>query len=146
VKMAETTISIEFDGYWRDETRGRMPSESGVYCVYECTHNAREGTVTIRELIYIGESGDVRERVADHEDYDIWLDRVASGNELCFSFGAVILEDRRRAEAALIFKHKPPENTEYIDTFPFDSTTMSLSGATRKLTTRFTVNRTLRRH
>jgi hypothetical protein len=45
-------------------------------------------------------------------------------------------------EAAYIFKHKPPENEEYIDSFPFDQTTVNSSGITRKLNTSFTVKRT----
>lgn len=32
--MAEKTINIKFDGYWRDENKGGIPEQSGVYCVY----------------------------------------------------------------------------------------------------------------
>lgn len=42
----------------------------------------------------------------------------------------------------MIFKHKPPENTEYVDSFPFDQTTTDLSGKTKLLHTSFTVYRT----
>jgi hypothetical protein len=140
--MAEKTISIEFDGYWRDENKGSLPARSGVYCVYECTYNVKEKTVTIHKLIYIGEAEDVKNRVADHERYENWLKQVRQGNELCFSFGGIGATDRARAEAAMIFKHKPPENDEYLDSFPFDRTTMSLSGKTTLLNTSFTVNKT----
>jgi len=140
--MAEKTITIEFDGYWRDENKGGLPAKSGVYCVYECTHNVSQKMVTIHKLIYIGESEDVKSRVENHEKYSNWLKHVRRGNELCFSFGGVGATDRARAEAALIFKHKPPENDEYVDSFPFDRTTISLSGKTALLNTYFTVNRT----
>jgi hypothetical protein len=140
--MAEKTISIEFDGYWRDEKKGSIPAQSGIYCVYECTHNVKEKTVSIHKLIYIGEAENVRSRIADHEKRTDWLTHVRKGNELCFSFGGVSGANRERSEAAMVFKHKPPENTEYVDSFPFDKTTMSLSGKTRLLTTNFTVNRT----
>jgi excinuclease UvrABC nuclease subunit len=140
--MAEKTITVEFDGYWRDENKGSIPAKSGVYCVYECTRNVEDKTVAIHKLIYIGEAKDVRSRVANHEDYTNWLNHVRKGNELCFSFGGVEATDRARAEAAIIFKHKPPENTEYVESFPFDKTTMSLSGATAKLNRYFTVNKT----
>jgi len=140
--MAEKTITIEFDGYWRDENKSGLPAKSGVYCVYECTHNVNEKTVSLHKLIYIGEAEDVKTRVANHEKYQDWLKHVRSGNELCFSFGGVGTTDRARAEAAMIFKHKPPENDEYVDSFPFDKTTMSLSGKTDLLNTSFTVNRT----
>lgn len=140
--MAEKTIKVEIDGYWRDENKGGLPAKSGIYCVYECTHNVKEKTVSIHNLIYIGEAEDVKSRVAKHEKYKLWLKHVRSGKKLCFSFGGVAATDRARAEAAIIFKHKPPENDEYVDTFPFDKTTMSLSGRTAKLNTHFTVNRT----
>jgi hypothetical protein len=42
----------------------------------------------------------------------------------------------------MIFKHKPLENTEYVNDFPFDQTTMNLSGKTALLHTSFTVYRT----
>lgn len=140
--MAEKTITIEFDGYWRDDNKGGLPAKSGVYCVYECTHNTQESTVSIHKLIYIGEAEDVKTRISNHEKRHDWLKHVRRGNELCFSFGGVGATDRARAEAALIFKHKPPENEDYVNSFPYDKTTMSLSGKTALLTTSFTVYRT----
>ena len=140
--MAEKTIMIKFDGYWRDENKGGLPAKSGSYCVYECTYNVEEKNVSIHKLIYIGEAEDVKSRVADHEKYEDWLNHLRKGNELCFSFGGVGATDRARAEAAMIFKHKPLENDEYVDSFPFDRTIMSLSEKTALLKTYFTVNRT----
>lgn len=140
--MAEKTITINFDGYWRDKDKSGIPEQSGVYCVYSCAYDLNTEKVSIHKLIYIGESGDVRSRIADHGKYHDWLKHVNKGDELCFSFGAVETGDRSRSEAAMIFKHKPPENVEYTDSFPFDKTTMSLSGRTAKLQTNFTVNRT----
>ena len=139
--MAEKTITIKFDGYWRDENKGSLSAMSGVYCVYECTHNVQEKTVSIHKLIYIGEAEDVKIRLSNHEKYKDWLKHVQKGNEICFSFGGVGATDRARAEAAIIFKHKPPENTEFKISFPFDKTTMNLSGTTALLTSTFTVNR-----
>lgn len=140
--MAAKTIGIEFDGYWRDVNKGSVPDKSGIYCVYECTHNAPEKTVTLHRLIYIGESEDVRARLANHEKYPDWSRYVRQGNTLCFSFGAVGAVDRERAEAALIVKHNPPVNTEYINAFPFDQTTMALAGEIQSLHANFTVVRT----
>lgn len=140
--MGEQSFEVDFDGYWRESKTGGIPSKSGVYCVYECTHNKEEKTVSIHKLIYIGEAGDVKDRIQNHEKWGDWKNHVADGNELCFSFGYVESENRDRVEAALIFKHKPPENTEYIDSFPFDKTIISLSGKTRLLNTYFTVERT----
>jgi len=140
--MSAKTIIIKFEGYWRDENKSGVPAQSGVYCVYECKHNKAEGTVSLITLIYIGEANNVQERIANHEKYQDWLKHVRSGNELCFSFGSVLSADRERAEASMIFKHKPPENEEYMYSFPFDRTTISLSGNTALLKIYFTVERT----
>lgn len=141
--MAEKTYSLEFEGYWRYENRSGVPSKSGVYCVYEGTYDASDRLVSVNKLIYIGESGNVRERISNHEKEKDWRKHVGTGNELLFSFAPVSpKEDRERCEAALIFKHKPPENTEYNNSFPFDKTHMKLSGATALLWENFTVLRT----
>lgn len=139
--MAEKTISIEFDGYWRDEKKSSVPAKSGVYCVYACTHDKTAKKVSIRLLIYIGESANMEDRIANHEKRDKWEKKLQSGEVLCYSAGEIGATDRERAEAAMIFEHKPPVNVEYKDCFPFDKTTMKLSGQTAKLKTNFTVDR-----
>lgn len=140
--MAEQTYALAFNGYWRDQNSGGVPAESGVYCVYECKYDAQEKTVSLKTLIYIGEAADVRGRIAGHERREDWLKHVRAGNVLCFSFAPVESAHRNRCEAALIFQHKPPENTEYVNAFPFDKTHLNLSGKTALLASAFTVLRT----
>lgn len=140
--MAAQTYNVVFDGYWREKNIGGIPSKSGVYCVYECSYNSSSNTVSIKKLIYIGESGNVNDRIKNHDKWDDWRKQLNSGNELCFSFGYVESSYRDRVEAAMIFKHKPPINTEYKNDFPFDTTTLKLTGQTALLATSFTVNKT----
>lgn len=140
--MAEQTFNLNFDGYWREPNISKIPSRSGEYCVNECTHNVSQGTVTIHRLLYIGEAIDVNDRVKNHEKWNEWRRLVNRGNELCFSFAPIESTYCERVEAALIFKHKPPLNTEYKNSFPFDRTTIITSGSKAKLHERFTVNRT----
>jgi excinuclease UvrABC nuclease subunit len=139
--MASQAFEIEFDGYWREPAKGGTPSASGIYCVYSCVHNKEEKTVSIKKLIYIGESGDVKDRLSGHEKLDDWKKHVKTGEVLCYSVAEVAATNRVRCEAAMINKHKPPVNTEYVNSFPFDQTTMKLSGKTKKLHTEFTVIR-----
>lgn len=141
-EMAAQTYSIDFDGYWREPNKGGVPDKSGIYCVYTCTFDQKAKTVSLKKLVYIGESGNVRDRIADHEKQEDWESHLKQDQQLCYSFGAVTAASRERCEAAMIFKHKPPENTEYVDSFPYDQTTMNLSGKTALLNTSFTVNRT----
>lgn len=122
------TISLNFNGYWHDVNKEDIPAKSGIYLVYVCRYNEP------KELIYIGEAGDVRDRIAKHEKRLLWqmeVPDVPIGSELCYSFAGVTNPDRERAEAALIHYHKPTcnENDKYIDSFPFEGTTVESTGA-----------------
>jgi len=140
--MSAQTFSVEIQGYWRDKNKSGIPNHSGVYFVYVAVYNQQDDTVSLKKLIYIGESDDVNDRIQNHEKYDIWKGYLSQGQELCFSTGKVNGNDRFRVEAAYIFKHKPPVNTEYVNSFPFDQTTIISTGKTALLNTNFTVYRT----
>jgi len=99
--------------------------------------------VGLLKLIYIGESGNVQARVANHERTHDWKKHVRYGNELVFSSTLIKAADRERVEAALIYEHKPPENTEYVDSFPYDTTSVYTSGRNALLKSSFTVYSTL---
>ncbi|PKP20333.1 MAG: hypothetical protein CVU05_09355 [Bacteroidetes bacterium HGW-Bacteroidetes-21] len=140
--MAEQTLNQTFDGYWREPNKSGLPKSSGVYCVYECTHNTSEKTVSIHKLIYIGEAADVNQRVATHDRLEDWKKHVRQGNELCYSFTPVDSYYRERVEAAFIFRHKPPENTEYVKNFPFDKTIVKSTGKIALIDEFFVANTT----
>lgn len=135
-------INLDFDGYWREVNKGSIPAKSGVYLVYVCRYNESKKTVTLDKLIYIGEAGDVKDRVANHEKWPEWREHVPRGSQICFSFAGVTSPDRERAEAALIYYHKPPCNDEYIDSFPFEDTTVESAGRCTLLSSPITVRKT----
>ena len=138
--MAAKSYSLDYDGYWRVPNISGLPANSGIYCVYACVHNVSEKTVTLRRLLYIGEAGNVRDRVAKHERWDDWVRELKAGEELCFNAALVSpATDRERAEAAMIHHHKPPCNVEYVNAFPFDTTTVTTRGKNAKLDGYFTV-------
>ena len=60
--MAEKTFNQEFEGYWRALNAGSLPKVSGIYAVQSCIHNKKEGTVSLKKLIYIGEAEDILDR------------------------------------------------------------------------------------
>ncbi|MHA6887231.1 GIY-YIG nuclease family protein [Ralstonia pseudosolanacearum] len=140
--MADQSYSIEFEGYWREPNKGGIPSKSGIYGVYGCVQNKESKKLTLNKLIYIGESGDVNDRVANHDRLPDWKKHLKNGEELCYAFGPAPEAYRERCEAAIIFKHKPPENTEYTGAFPFDKTTITIDGEVGLLENKFTVVRT----
>lgn len=138
--MATKTYNLVFEGYWRAGKVGGLPAVSGIYCVYAARFQAWSNTVSLRRLLYVGESENVHDRVGGHERWTDWHRRLQSGEELCFSAAAIAPEsDRQRAEAAVINHHKPPCNTEYVNGFPFDRTEVTTSGASGLLTARFVV-------
>jgi excinuclease UvrABC nuclease subunit len=143
LKMAVQNYELEVDGYWREPKKNGVPNVSGIYCVYSCVFNKtkEKSTVTLKKLIYIGESKDVRDRLSSHEKQTLWEKHLNKGEVLCYSVAKVSPNDRHRCEAALINKHTPPENTEYSDAFPFDETKITLSGKINKLNNSFTVHR-----
>lgn len=141
--MPAATYSIEFDGYWLDEKKGSIPNESGVYCVYVCSQYEQGGFI-IDDLIYIGESDEVRDRISYHENQKNWKKHLKKPEQtLCYNFAPVSPQSKReRVEAALINYHKPVENIEYKDSFPFDTTTIKVEGDRAKfLDKKFTVYR-----
>ena len=77
--------------------------------------------MSIRKLLYIGESATVRNRIRQHLSGATgrsWKQHLRAGEVLCFAFAPISRTTHERAEAALIYKHKPPENTEYARSFP----------------------------
>lgn len=133
------TIELEFEGYWREANKGGVPSSSGIYNVYTCVHNIETNKVTLKKHVYTGESGDVKERLAKHEKQELWKKHLNRGEELCYAVAKISESDCVRAEAAIIKNHRPAENTEYIDNFPYETTTMILKGEVKFLEERFTV-------
>ena len=133
------TISLIFKGYWLETHKDSVPDASGVYCVYAGTYRAETNQVSLRELVYVGESSDVRDRLANHERLKDWKRRLRTGETLCYSVATVNTIDRERAEAAVIYRHKPPCNVEYINRFPFENTHIETSGRNCFLEEAFTV-------
>lgn len=140
--MASLTFSLDFSGYWRYINRSGVPESSGVYCVYASTYNPLNETVNLKRLLYIGEAGNMCERLQNHEKLKDWEKQLEPGEIISFSCVKVDAYYRERVEAALIYYHKPPVNTEYVNNFPYDETTIYTSGCSALLSTYFTVYKT----
>ena len=141
--MTTKTYNLDFEGYWREPKISGLPAKSGVYSVYACTYDSTAKTVGLKRLIYIGESENVKDRVAGHEKWPKWRKELKTGEELCFNVALISpASDRERAEAAMINEHKPVCNTEYVNNFPFDTTTVNTSGDNALMKKQFTVYRT----
>ena len=125
------TYTLDFVGYWAITSVGPA-SHSGIYCV--CV-----GSPPNCPVIYIGEAENIADRIATHEKMQEWI-RVANGNPLYFTPASISYSGgRERAEAAMINFHKPICNTEYVNNFPFPSTTIRARGPVGVLNGQFTV-------
>ena len=124
-------MQINFEGYWRIPTRG-VADYPGIYCIYASASS-------MNYLLYIGSAENVGHRVAQLGKRQDWA-RVANGYPLYFS-AAEVAEDsiRKRAEAAMIFRFKPPCNVMHVKDFPFPDTKIEMSGPVASANTRFEV-------
>jgi excinuclease UvrABC nuclease subunit len=133
-------FKLNFEGYWREVNKMSVPNLSGLYCVYSCTFNDQTKTVKIHQLLYIGEAKDVNSRITNHERLNDWKSNLESNMVLCYSFAHISNEsDRKKLEAGLIFKHKPPLNAEYTLNYPFEPINIISEGKTALLNKNFTL-------
>lgn len=141
--MAANSYTLDFNGFRLEQHWGGLPAASGVYCIHACTYDSDENTVSIKRLLYVGESGNMRKRVPEEpaNRRDKWVAQLAKGEVLCASYAKVSSADRERVEAATIYRHKPPCNVEYTNSFPWDKTTVVARGKQGKLAHQFTVDR-----
>lgn len=138
-----TEIKLDFKGYRLEQSKNGIEDYSGIYCVYSCKYSETDDTVNIRKLLYIGKAKNLNERINGHERLESWERYLNPGETLCYSRAKIgDQQDRARAEAALIYKHKPPCNDDYTDSFPFPDTRIELTGKTAELVDTFTVRDT----
>lgn len=120
--------SLNFQGYWREANKGGVPSKSGIYLVYRCLYNSEQNTVGLKEIIYIGQSVDVHERIVNHDKLDEFNAKLQRGEELCYSFAEVDEENLNIVENALVFAQKPVLNDQFKDKFNYSPVAIKLDG------------------
>ena len=127
-------FSLEFHGYYF--LYSTEPEESGIYCIYRSNPEKEYA-----ELLYIGESDNIIERLHNHEHYEDWQKHLRTGDTLLFSYAIVdgSAKKRQRIEAALIFHHKPVCNTQNVGNFGYETTTIKTKGDNACLCSEFTV-------
>ena len=113
--------SLKFKGYYYVDGDS-LPEEAGIYCVYRADSNI------LKELLYIGQTDNIKERFSSHEHYDDWEKHLIGNERLVFSYASVLDEDeRKRLEAALIFRIKPVCNEQDTKSFGYDTTEITIT-------------------
>ena len=120
-------IKLNFRGYWREINRAGIPSVKGVYFVYRCRYNTSDDTVSLKELVYIGQSQDVNKRIAEHSSNKDFINVLQTEETFCYSV-AEVDSNLDLVENALIFMQKPRCNEKLKDTYSYDEASFDLGG------------------
>lgn len=122
------SYSLIFNGYWREIDKSAVPSKSGIYLVYRCVYNKQSNTVGLKEIIYIGQAENVKERLDNHDRLPDFNAQLQRGEELCYSVADVSKNDLDVVENALIFAQKPILNNQLKDSFNHGAVTVKVDG------------------
>ena len=123
------TIQLNFEGYWREANKNGTPQYSGVYVVYRCQYNETFDTVTLKEIIYIGKSEDIHNRITTHDKIEMFMNKLQIGEELCYSCAKVQKSELDAVENALIYAQKPVLNIQGADSYVFEPLHIVIDGA-----------------
>lgn len=133
--------NVNFKGYRRDCKKASLPHYSGVYIVYRCKYNTVTDKVTLQEIIYIGQAEDLNERLNHHEKYSNFLEACKTGEEICYAYANVSMDDLDIIENALIFSQKPQLNSDLKNSFDYDNAAFTIEGKCSLLKyTNFTIS------
>ena len=134
--MAAKTYNLNFSGYvWQES----LPERAGIYLTYTVKYNLQTGKHEIDELVYIGESVNIKDRQDQHfADGD-----YPHGALLAFAYALMLDSEasRIRCESAMIFHIKPRWNTKNTQSFNYDTTTVNSSGKHFGVPSTITVNK-----
>lgn len=128
----EKTYNIEVEGYFKDETRTLFPTVAGIYFVYRGTLNivSQPPSAILNELIYIGETENMRNRHNEHDRRQDFLDTLKYGEQLFYCYAETTFSeaDRKRVEAVLIHELQPALNVQNQSLFKYDKTKVIVLG------------------
>ena len=139
-------ISLRFTGYYsydyilkqyndlyKDEADYAEMKVPGIYCVYRGEASVRD-SVDLKELIYIGQSGNVYRRLATHNKINEFIEQLQGKERLYVSFAEIKNNyDREWVESAMIWEHIPICNVASTVAFNYLPIEVSLSGDTALL-------------
>lgn len=137
------SINLTFQGFWIEKNFNSIPNYSGIYVFQECYYDSVQNSVNLKKILYIGQANDCNERTNKHELLEKMRKYISYGNTLCVSTTEISDPDKSRAEAALVYQHKPTFNTQNVNNFDYDTTTISNSGRYSLLKAVFTVYKTI---
>ena len=129
-KEKRKVYKITFNGYRRDKYKEGLPEYSGIYVVYRCVYNSMEKTVTLKEIIYIGKSNNIKNEVCYHARRKDFLEEAKNNETLCYTYANVSNSNLDIVENALIFAQKPRLNENLVDNYNHETAQFLIEGKT----------------
>ncbi len=121
-------FNLNFKGYWRDCNKKGIPNISGIYIVYNCTYNSEKDTVTLNEIVYIGQAENVNERISFHDKRGLFIKTCSGEGNLCYAIAEVDKDDLDLVENALVYAQQPPLNDRLKDKFNYPMAEFHIEG------------------
>lgn len=122
------TFNLHFDGSILDENRMNLPTYSGIYLVYRGVLSADSTRLNCHDIVYIGQSDNIRRRIITHDKRTEFLQTLLAGEVLFYSYAKCDEESLNRIENALIFRMQPKLNEQGKESFLYPSTTVISDG------------------
>lgn len=119
--------TLQFDGYWREVNKGGAPDCSGVYLIYTCKYNKTSDKVSLSDIIYIGQSKNMKSRIASHSEEE-FKEYIKQGETLCYACAPVDEKDLDLVENALIYAQKPVGNDRLKDSYSYEDVNFTIEG------------------
>lgn len=120
--------NILFNGYRRDVNKAGLPTYSGIYIVYRCIFNEEKQTVSLKELLYIGQAKNIQERISTHDKRQEFMDALIGDEQICYSYAEVKEQDLNTVENALVYAQKPRLNKDLIDSYKYEPAQFNIEG------------------
>lgn len=114
-------LNIDFKGYRLDADVRTLSMTPGIYVVYRCLYDSINNIVDIKDLLYIGQTYNLREGLTNHEKKSRWLKECSQKESLCYAYAKVEKEKLDRVENGLIFMQKPRMNEILKDSYIYDT-------------------------
>lgn len=120
--------NVLFNGYRRDVNKAGLPTYSGIYIVYRCTFNEEKQTVSLKELLYIGQAKNIQERISTHDKRQEFMNALNGDEQICYSYAEVKEQDLNIVENALVYAQKPRLNKDLVDSYKYEPTQFNIEG------------------
>lgn len=123
--------NLDIFGYYRDLSRTKFTHSAGIYFVYRGRFIPHLKTVTLMELLYVGETDDLYVCNNEHVKRQEFLSKLQDWEELFYSYAItddLSMKHRKILEAALIYELRPSLNGKDEKSFQYEKTTIEIRG------------------